>query len=58
MDLDATLGQTIGEGAVLLAGLACPHDIVEQQLLTVLGREAVQLQTGLVEHDLLEVADL
>jgi hypothetical protein len=57
-DLDAAVGQRIGERVVLLAGALDPQDVVEQQRVLVARGQALELEVGPVEDDTPQRADL
>jgi len=58
VDLHALRSQLCHERVVLLTGPGRPHDVVEQQLVHVLGSQPRQLEAGPVHDDLVQPADL
>ena len=44
VDLDPLVAQFLGEGIVLLAGPLCPHHVVEEQLIDIVGGQPGQLE--------------
>ena len=58
VDLDAALAHPRHELVVLPLRALDPQDVVEQQLVVVLGREALEAQVGPVDDDPPQLADL
>jgi hypothetical protein len=57
-DLDAPVGEDLREMVMLLLGALQPKNVVEQEVVLVLGREPEHLGSGTVQNDLPEHPDL
>ena len=57
MDTNSFLPECLGKGVMFFAGFLCPHHVVEQQVLDVVGCEPRELVPRPMQHRLSELSD-